>query len=78
MKRDLCAGDKFSFSVFADTGADLLSAGFRVDSSLYQFDKQFLESYLKSLENNRDLTREEELNRYFFEDGDTKLGLESK
>lgn len=78
LKRDLCAGDKFSFSVFADTGADLLSAGFRVDSSLYQFDKQFLESYLKSLENNRDLTREEELNRYFFEDGDTKLGLESK
>lgn len=78
LKEQLCAGDRFKYSLFVDLGVDLLSAPFRVDSGLYLFDEQYLNEYLKGTESNRDLGREEELTRYFMSSGDTKLGIESK
>jgi len=78
MKNDLCSGDKFKLCTFIDTGADLLKAGFRVDAGLYKFDKDILYNYFKNTKHREDLTREEELNRYFLYNDSTSLGLESK
>lgn len=74
----LCDGDKFRFSVFLNTGVDLLSTSFRVDSGIYQFDKVILEDYFKSTICNRDMTREAELTKWFNDECTTRLGLESK
>lgn len=78
LQEDLCAGDRFRFCLFADTGVDLLEPTFRVDGGIYLFDEQYLYPYLKSAEYNREFTREEELNRHFFGSAETTLGLESK
>ena len=78
LQETLSAGDKFRFCAFVDTGVDLFAPTFRVDTGIYLFDEQYLNDYLKSIENNRELTREEELTRYFLGNGETKLGLESK
>lgn len=70
-------GGFFKYSIFVDTGVDLFSAGFRVDTALYQFDSDKLEDYFKcSLV--KEMSKEFELTKWFTESIDTSLGIESK
>lgn len=67
----------FTYSMFIDTGVDLLGTGFRVDTGLYQFDADILEDYFKC-NLVKELSKEVELTKWFTVGIDTKLGLESK
>lgn len=78
LKQRLCKGDKFRFCIFADTGINLFTAPFRVDSALYKFDADYLYDYLKASMCKKGVTKEAELTDWFIGKGSTRLGLESK
>lgn len=74
----LSRGQLFNFSLFMDTGVDLINAGFRIDTGIYRFDLDFLQDFFKSTICAPNMTREAELTRWFKEGVETRLGLESK